>query len=85
MPTRQDGVENRDKVYCRERTDALVKQAKCSATAFEKSSLPIPCNKLSKVKEGGLLLCLKVTREGILRLLTSTSCMKPRNCQWVDC
>ena len=46
-------------------------------TAFEKSSLPIPCNKLPKVKEGGLPLCLKVTLEGILKLLTPTF-MKPR-------
>ena len=46
-------------------------------TAFEKSSLPIPCNKLPKVKEAGLPLCLKVTVEGILKLLTPTF-MKPR-------
>ena len=45
-------------------------------TAFEKSSPPIPCNKLPKVKKGGLPLCLEVTLEGILRLLTPTF-MKP--------
>ena len=55
----------------------LSKQTFQRVAAFEKHSLPIPCNELPKVKEEGLPLCLKVTLEGILRPLTPTF-MKPR-------